>query len=106
MGRQMASHGFLESLRSYGGGEPHLLEAKLPSPRLRAHETPWEALFTGDPNLHPFASERLWNDPRRYSLIGITHTLSTPGPLQSLTNLPQAPLHRREESTSQSSLRE
>ena len=35
----------------------------------------------------------VWNDPRRYSLIGITHTLSTPGPLQILTNLPQTPLH-------------
>ena len=89
----MASHGFLESLRRYGGGNPHLVKARLPSPSLRASQTSWEALFTGDPNLHPFASERLWNDPRRYSLVGITHTLSTPGPLQSLTNLPQASLH-------------
>ena len=93
MGRQIASHGFLESLRRHGGGNPHLLKAKLPSPSLRALENPWEALFCGDPNLHPFANERLWNDPRRYSLIGITHTLSTPGPLQILTNLPQTPLH-------------
>ena len=93
MGRQMASHDFLESLKRHGGGNPHLVKAKLPSPSLRACQNSWEALFTGDPNLHPFANERLWNDPRRYSLIGITHTLSTPGPLQSLANLPQAPLH-------------
>ena len=93
MGRQMASHGFLESLRRYCGTSPRLLKARLPSPDLRAPETPWEALFTGDPNLQPFAAERLWHDPRRYSLIGITHTLSTPGPLKSLTELPQAPLH-------------
>ena len=93
MGRQMASHGFIESLKRYGGGNPHFLKAKLPSPSLRAYESPWEALFIGDPNLHLFANERLWNDPRRYSLIGITHTLSTPGPLQILANLPQAPLH-------------
>ena len=93
MGRQMASHDFLESLKRHGGGNPHLVKAKLPSPSLRACQNSWEALFTGDPNLHPFANERLWNDPRRYSLIGITHTLSTPGPLQSLANLPQAPLY-------------
>ena len=69
MGRHMASHSFLESLRRHGGGNPHLLTTNLPSSSLRARRTPWEALFTGDPNLHPFAIERLWNDPRRYSLI-------------------------------------
>ena len=93
MGRQMASHGFLEGLRRHAGGKPHLLKAQIPSPSLRSEKTPWEAVFTGDPNLEPFAYERLWNDPRRYSLIGITHTLSTPGPLQSLTKLTHAPLH-------------
>ena len=89
----MASHGFLKALCRYGGGNPQLLEAKLPSFELRSENNTWEALFTGDPNLLPFSLERLWNDPRRYSLIGITHTLSTPGPLQILANLPQAPLH-------------
>ena len=93
MGRQMASHSFLESLRRHGGGNPNLVKAKLPSPSLRASKTTWEALFTGDPNLHPYAIERLWNDPRRYSLVGITHSLSTPAPLQILSNLPQTPLH-------------
>ena len=93
MGRHMASHSFLEGLRRHGGGNPHLLPTNLPSSSLRAQRTPWEALFTGDPNLHPFANERLWNDPRRYSLIGITHTLSTPSPLEILSNLPQTPLH-------------
>ena len=93
MGRQMASQSFLEALRRESGAEPLLLGAKLPSFPLRDQRNPWEALFTGDPNLAPFANERHWNDPRRYSLLGITHTLSTPGPLQSLSNLPQAPLH-------------
>ena len=74
IGRQMASHGFLKALCRYGGGNPQLLEAKLPSFDLRAEKNLWEALFTGDPNLLPFGLERLWNDPRRYSLIGITHS--------------------------------
>lgn len=93
MGRQIASHNFLESLREHCGRSPHLIKAKLPSFELRSNQIAWEALFTGDPILNPFATERLWNDPRRYSLIGITHTLSTPGPLQGITDIPQAPLH-------------
>ena len=93
MGRQMAGYSFMESLRKYGGGYPHLIRATIPSKSLRSCRNKWEALFTGDPNLQPFANERLWNDSRRYSLVGITHTLSTPGPLQSLSNLPQAHLH-------------
>ena len=91
MGRQMASHGFIESLKRHGGGNPQFMKAKLPSPSLRAYESSWEALFIGDPNLHPFANERLWNDPRRYSLIGITHTLSTPGPRRSWPIFPKHP---------------
>ena len=93
MGRQMASHGFREALRLQCSGTPHMVKAVLPSPELRSGHPPWEALFTGDPNLQPFAFERHWGDPRRYSLLGITHTISTPGPLLGLSSLLQAHLH-------------
>ena len=93
MGRQMASHGFRRALTIHGGGNPQSIKASLPSTYLREAAPKWEALFTGDPNLGPFADERLWGDPRRFSLIGITHTLSTPAPLRILADLPQTPLH-------------
>ena len=38
MGRQMASHGFLEGLRRHAGGRPHLLKAQIPSSSLRAEK--------------------------------------------------------------------
>ena len=93
MGRQMASHGFRKALATHCEGDPQVIRAFLPSAALREAVPKWEALFTGDPNLGPFAAERLWGDPRRYSLIGITHTLSTPAPLRILAELPQTPLH-------------
>ena len=93
MGRQMASHGFLRALKNHGVGAPQILKAKLPSNLLRDPAPKWEALFVGDPNIGLFATERLWGDTRRYSIIGITHTLSTPAPLRILADLPQAPLH-------------
>ena len=55
-----------------------LLPPQIPCKQLRDGCHPWEALFIGDPNLTPYAEERLWGDPRKSSLIGITHTLSTP----------------------------
>jgi glycosyltransferase involved in cell wall biosynthesis len=93
MGRHIASQGFSQALQRHGGDQPLCLPRRLPSPELRQPCPPWEALFAGDPNLAPLAQERLWGDPRRYSLIGLTHTLSTPGPLRLLPELPQAPLH-------------
>ena len=58
MGRQMASHGFLESLRRYGGGNPHLVKARLP-PLVFAPLRPAGRLFSLAIPSSPFASERL-----------------------------------------------
>ena len=93
MGRQIATHSFRQALQRHAGGEPYLLKRRIPCAGLRAPSGAWEALFAEDPNLAPLACERAWADPRSYSLIGITHTLSTPGPLCLLPELPQAPLH-------------
>ena len=92
MGRYVASHGFTMAISKYSSQQPHTIKASLPAPKLRSGKPEWEALFIGDPNLAPYSRERIWNDPRNFSLIGITHTISTPAPLRSLPNLPQAPL--------------
>ena len=93
MGRQVVSTNFRDALIKYGDGNLHLLPAVVPSYKLRKSSPSWEALFTGDPNLSPYAEERLWGNPNRFSLVGITHTLSTPSPLKIIPKLPYAPLY-------------
>ena len=69
MGRHIASKSFVDALvvtvRSFNSDRGN-------SQILREGQPIWEGLFTGDPNLFPYASERHWNDPR-FSLIGL-HT--------------------------------
>ena len=89
----MASQGFVEALTRHSREELQLINSASLSQALRAEHRSWECLFCGDPNLLPYACERQWNDPRNYSLVGITHTLSTPAALRCLAALPQAPLH-------------
>ena len=93
MGRQIASRGFVDALSRYGKHDLQIIKPAFPSFALRTGQPTWESLFVGDPNLFPYAGERQWNDPRNYSLIGITHTLSTPAALRCLSSLPQAQLH-------------
>lgn len=93
MGRQMASISFKKALEEDGDTNLYLIPAKIPCSDLRNGNPSWEALFIGDPNLNPYAEERLWGDPRRLSLIGITHTLSTPAPLRIIPKLPHGPLY-------------
>lgn len=92
MGRQVVNLAFSQALQFSCGQSIHL-KRTLPSPELRQAQPPWEAVYAGDPNLEPLAVERAWADPRRYSLIGVTHTLSTPVPLRLLPALPLAALH-------------
>ncbi|WP_115161090.1 glycosyltransferase family 4 protein [Synechococcus sp. UW86] len=93
MGRHIASKSFVDALSCHGKKKLQLLRPGVNSQILREGQPIWEGLFTGDPNLFPYASERHWNDPRNFSLIGITHTLSTPAALRCLMRLPQAQLH-------------
>ena len=88
----MASQSFVTALSRQSSQELQFVEPVFPSNALRTGQPSWEGLFPGDPNLLPYACERQWNDPRNYSLIGITHTLSTPAALRCLMALPQAPL--------------
>lgn len=93
MGRQIASKSFIEALSHHCDQEPQVVKPTFPAHVLRTGQPTWEGLFLGDPNFLPYARERQWNDPRNYSLIGISHTLSTPAGLRCLMSLPQAPLH-------------
>ena len=94
MGRQIASISFRKALEDDGDTNLYLIPAEIPCSALRDKNPPWEGLFIGDPNLYPYAEERLWGDPKRLSLIGITHTLSTPAPLRIIPKLPHAPLYK------------
>ena len=93
MGRQIASQSFFDALSCNSKKKPQLIKPALPAHALRTGQPTWEALFLGDPNFSPYAHEREWNDPRNFSLIGITHTLSTPAALCCLIALPQAQLN-------------
>ncbi len=93
MGRQIASQSFVDALSCRGKKKLQLIKPGPNNHSLRTVKPSWEGLFVGDPNLLPYARERQWNDPRNFSLIGITHTLSTPAALRCLMTLPQAPLH-------------
>ena len=93
MGRQIASQSFFKILSRLDKDKLQIIEPAFLSQALRTGKPSWEGLFIGDPNFLPYSYERQWNDPRNYSLIGITHTLSTPAALRCLMTLPQAPLH-------------
>ena len=90
----MVSISFKKALENDGNKDLFLIPPRIPCKSLRSNSSPWEALFIGDPNLNPYAEERLWGDPRKYSLLGITHTLSTPAPLQIIPKIPYAPLFK------------
>ncbi len=93
MGRHIASQSFVDALSRYSKEKLQLIKPVLPAHALRTGQPTWEGLFLGDPNFSPYACERQWNDPRNFSLIGITHTLSTPAALRCLMALPQAQLN-------------
>ncbi len=93
MGRQIASKSFIDALSRHSTEKLQFIKPAVPAPALRTGQPAWEGLFLGDPNFLPYATERHWNDPRNYSLIGITHTLSTPAALRCFMALPQAPLN-------------
>ena len=94
MGRQMVSISFKKALENDGDSDLFLLPPQIPCKNLRKNAPPWEALFVGDPNLNPYAEERLWGNPKNCSLLGITHTLSTPAPLKIIPKIPYSPLFK------------
>ena len=52
-----------------------------------------KVLFAYDPNISLLAHRRQWHDSRSFSIVGITHTLSTPSPLRFIPSLRNADLY-------------
>ena len=92
MGRQMVSWSFNSHLEKASGDPIKYIEPGFPLNTIRHGQLKKEALFIGDPSLIPYSEERLWDRPDRFSIIGITHTLSTPGPLDSIPKILHAPI--------------
>ena len=76
MGRQIAHASFLEAILSHYSLQTVTYSAYFD--QLWRPDVNMRALFAFDPNLGPLAERRQWLDSRSFSLIGITHTLSTP----------------------------
>jgi hypothetical protein len=113
VGRQSAGAGFLDALAAYGGVDklycltdtPHIYEAFRERVRPKAPETPteWIAPFDGDalekagaifmPG--PIISEGAWMrryvGERRYSIVGITHSVATERVIRSVRDFMVAP---------------
>ena len=92
MGRQMVSWSFISSLEKYSHHPVQYLKPKSSLRNIREGNFEQEALFVGDPNIAPYSEERLWDKPDKFSIIGITHTLSTPGPLNCIPKIVHAPV--------------
>ena len=75
----MVSWSFISSLEKYSHHPVQYLKPKSSLRNIREGNFEQEALFVGDPNIAPYSEERLWDKPNKFSIIGITHTLSTPG---------------------------
>ena len=92
MGRQVASWSFNSILEKKSTLPVEYLKPRFPFQNIRNGILEKEALFIGDPNLVPYSEERLWDRPERFSIVGITHTLSTPGPLDFIPKVVHAPI--------------
>ncbi len=116
MGRQVASGGLLRAWVAHGGADPvtgwvddrahgaafaaHVAELGGAAPVALAGVddfTPLAAagaLFLADPGLERYAWQRRWFDQDRWSLIGITHTLSSHAAMERIAALVTAPVQR------------
>ena len=114
MGRQMAGQTFLEAWVRYSGADPltswtgddqqrdafeaHVRELNATAPVASAHFTdvgPLRAagaLWLADPSLARFAWHRRWFAQKDWSIVGVTHTLSTHAAMDRLVELVRAPI--------------
>ena len=88
----MTSWSFISSLEKHSQYPIRYLMPKPSLRNIREGNLDREALFVGDPNIGPYAEERLWDKPDRFSIVGITHTLSTPGPLNCIPKIIHSPV--------------
>ena len=86
LGKTSAVDGFLDSYTSYVSETPCFIKRTLPSKSLYTDQF-FSSLLTFDPNLSGLAQCRSLSNPANYSLVGLTHTLSTPAAILAIRDL-------------------
>ena len=85
LGKSSALASFIDAYRQNINTQPVFFKRKLPNEGLFQNNKV-NNLFVGDPSLSELARHRSHANPRALSLIGLTHTLSTPSAINSLLN--------------------
>ena len=83
LGKSSALSSLIQSYTSNVNPHPLCFKRKLPNRELFSSNTV-NNLFVGDPSLSELARHRSHGEPRSLSLIGLTHSLSTPSAINSL----------------------
>ena len=86
LGKTSAVDSFLKCFSLYVSENPTYIKRSLPSRSLYIDQS-FTSLFTFDPNLSGLAECRSLSNPANYSLVGLTHTLSTPSAVLAIRNL-------------------
>ena len=86
LGKTSAVDGFLNSFSLHVSDDPLYVNRSLRAKSLYTNQS-FTSLLTFDPNLSGLAESRSISNPANYSLIGLTHTLSTPSAVLAIRNL-------------------
>ena len=86
LGKTSAIDGFLASFTSHISDNPFYIKRSLSSKHLYTDQF-FTSLLTFDPSLSGLAECRSLSNPANYSLVGLTHTLSTPSAVLAIRNL-------------------
>ena len=86
LGKASAIEGFLSSFSSFISDNPFYIKRCLSSKYLYKDQF-FTSLLTFDPSLSELAERRSLSNPANYSLVGLTHTLSTPSAVLAIQKL-------------------
>ena len=92
IGKDSAVSSFLYSYRKYINPSPVIVQRVLPNAKLISNNS-FEYLFALDPSLDDIALHRSHGSAYNFSLVGITHSLSTASALSSITRLTSNHIH-------------
>ena len=91
MGRQVSTSSFVNHISDYPDVN-FITYSQYLNPNWQP-DSDLKVLFAYDPNISLLAHRRQWHDSRAFSIVGITHTLSTPSPLRFIPSLRNADLY-------------
>jgi glycosyltransferase involved in cell wall biosynthesis len=86
IGKNSAIDGFLSSYKQLVNNQPNYIKRILPNTQLLDNTT-FDFLFSFDPSLGQLAVHRSHSSALNFSLLGLTHTLSTASALSSVLDL-------------------